>query len=78
VAVLPGGIWLCQTPTFPKARYLIGRREYEFWSAHDDEEQQAMLGDSDKPIFDAGLVQPVELDQWISNEPAADSRRKSS
>ena len=33
-----------------------------FWSAHDDEEQQAMLGDSVRPIFDAGLVQLVEPD----------------
>jgi hypothetical protein len=51
----------------PRA-YLIGRREYDFWSAHDDEEQQAMLGDSVKPIFDAGLVQLVELDHVISPE----------
>jgi glyoxylase-like metal-dependent hydrolase (beta-lactamase superfamily II) len=55
-------------PTFPKARYLIVRHEYDFWSAHDDEEQQAMLGDSVKPIFDAGLVQLVELDHVISQE----------
>jgi glyoxylase-like metal-dependent hydrolase (beta-lactamase superfamily II) len=55
-------------PTFPKARYLIGRREYDFWSTCDDEEQQAMLGDSVKPIFDAGLVQLVELDHVISPE----------
>jgi glyoxylase-like metal-dependent hydrolase (beta-lactamase superfamily II) len=39
--MLEDGKW---APTFPKARYLIGRREYDFWSAHDDEEQQAMLG----------------------------------
>jgi glyoxylase-like metal-dependent hydrolase (beta-lactamase superfamily II) len=55
-------------PTFPKARYLIGRREYDFWSATDDEEQQAMLGDSVKPIFDAGLVELVEQDHVISSE----------
>ena len=63
--MLENGKW---TPTFPKARYLIGRREYEFWSASDDEEQQAMLGDSFKPIFDAGLVQLVEEDHLISPE----------
>ncbi|HEY2476043.1 MAG TPA: MBL fold metallo-hydrolase, partial [Candidatus Cybelea sp.] len=49
-------------------RYLIGRREYDFWSAYDDDEQQTMLGDSVKPIFDAGLVQLVELDHVISPE----------
>ena len=63
--MLENGKW---TPTFPKARYLIGRREFGFWSACDDEEQQAMLGDSIKPIFDAGLVQLVELDHVISPE----------
>jgi glyoxylase-like metal-dependent hydrolase (beta-lactamase superfamily II) len=61
--MLENGRWV---PTFPKARYLIGRKEYEFWSAHEDEEQQAMLGDSVRPIFDAGLAQLVELDHVIS------------
>jgi glyoxylase-like metal-dependent hydrolase (beta-lactamase superfamily II) len=55
-------------PTFPKARYLISRSEHDFWSAFDDQEQQAMLSDSVKPIFDAGLVELVELDHVISPE----------
>ena len=63
--MLEHGRWV---PTFPKARYLIGRQEYEFWSAHDDEEQQQILGDSVTPIFDAGLAQLVELDHVISPE----------
>ena len=63
--MLEDGKW---TPTFPNARYLIGRLEYDFWRDHDDEEQQAMLGDSVRPIFDAGLAQLVELDHVISPE----------
>ena len=55
-------------PTFPKARYLIGRQEYEFMRTVDDAEQQTMLGDSIQPIFDAGLMQLVELDHVISPE----------
>jgi glyoxylase-like metal-dependent hydrolase (beta-lactamase superfamily II) len=55
-------------PTFPRAHYLIGRLEYDFWKAHTDAEQQAMLGDSIAPLFDAGLVQLVELDHVISPE----------
>jgi glyoxylase-like metal-dependent hydrolase (beta-lactamase superfamily II) len=55
-------------PTFPNARYLIGRREFDHWSAHGDEEQQAILSDSVKPIFDAGLVDLVEMDHRISPE----------
>ena len=63
--MLENGRWV---PTFPKARYLIGRREYDFWCTYDDDEQQAMLGDSVKPIFDAGLAELVELDHVISPE----------
>jgi len=63
--MLEGGKWV---PTFPNARYLIGRREYEFWATCEDEEQQAMLGDSIKPVFDAGLVELVEQDHVISPE----------
>lgn len=61
--MLENGRWV---PTFPKARYLLGRLEYEFWSVHEDPEQREMLGDSIKPIFDAGLAQLVELDHVIS------------
>ena len=63
--MLENGKWV---PTFPNARYLIGRREYEFWSTHEDEEQKAMLGDSIQPVFDAGLVQLVELERILSPE----------
>jgi len=63
--MLENGKWV---PTFPKARYLIGRREYEYWLTHDDAEQQTMLGDSVKPIFDAGLAELVETDHVISPE----------
>src|SRR5579871_6728330 len=37
--MLENGKWV---PTFPKARYYIGRREFEFWSQHEDEEQQTI------------------------------------
>jgi glyoxylase-like metal-dependent hydrolase (beta-lactamase superfamily II) len=63
--MLDNGKWV---PTFPNARYLIGRREFDFWSTCDDAEQRAMLGDSIKPVVDAGLVQFVELDHAISPE----------
>jgi glyoxylase-like metal-dependent hydrolase (beta-lactamase superfamily II) len=63
--MLENGAWV---PTFPNARYLIGRHEYEFWRSCDDAEQQAMLGDSIKPVFDAGLVQLVEQDHVVSPE----------
>ena len=59
------GKWV---PTFPKARYLIGAKEYEHWSHDSDEEQQEILADSVKPIFDAGLAETVEMDHRISPE----------
>jgi glyoxylase-like metal-dependent hydrolase (beta-lactamase superfamily II) len=59
------GKWV---PTFPKARYLIGRTEYEHWSANGEDEQLEILDDSVKPIFDAGLAQMVEMDHRISPE----------
>jgi len=63
--MLENGRWV---PTFPRARYLIGRHEYEFMAALDDEEQQTMLGDSIKPIIDAGLIELVEMDHIVSPE----------
>ena len=63
--ILENGKWV---PTFPRARYLIGRHEYEWMLTVDDEEQQAMLGDSIKPIIDAGLIELVEMDHVISPE----------
>ncbi len=56
------------TPTFPNARYLIGRKEYEHWLKEADGESAQVMADSVKPIFDAGLAQTVEMDHRISPE----------
>jgi glyoxylase-like metal-dependent hydrolase (beta-lactamase superfamily II) len=53
-------------PTFPNARYLIGKVEYEHWLAHGDAEQKAILEDSITPIFPQ--AQTVALDHRISDE----------
>ena len=63
--MLEDGRWV---PTFPRARYLIGRKELEHWQGVPDEEQQAILGDSVQPIFDAGLAELVEMDHRVSPE----------
>lgn len=63
--MLEAGSWV---PTFPSARYLIGRQEYDFWKGVDEAEQVAAMADSIKPIFEAGLVQLVEQDHVISPE----------
>ncbi len=63
--MLVDGRWI---PTFPNARYLIGRREYEHWSAEGDADQLEILSDSVTPIFAAGLAELVEMDHRISPE----------
>ena len=63
--MLVDGKWV---PTFPRARYLIGTREFEHWSNEGDEEQQAIMGDSVRPIFDVGLAELVEMDHRVSPE----------
>jgi glyoxylase-like metal-dependent hydrolase (beta-lactamase superfamily II) len=60
------GQWV---PTFPKARYLMGQREFEYWRDQTKQhDQQLIFADSVKPVFDAGLVDLVETDHRISPE----------
>lgn len=59
------GRWV---PTFPKARYLLGRTEFDHWMAEGDGEQKQILADSVQPVLDAGLVDWVPLDHVISPE----------
>jgi len=63
--MLDGGKWV---PTFPKARYLIGRQEFAHWKSVDEEDQKQILADSVQPIFDAGLAQEVEMTHRVSPE----------
>ena len=65
--MLVDGRWV---PTFPNARYLMGRVEYAHWRDHaaqaqDREDQRAVFADSVRPVFDAGLVDLVETDHRI-------------
>lgn len=63
--MLQDGNWI---PTFPAARYLLGKQEYEYWSSSQDEGQQAIMEDSIQPIFAAGLVDLVDMDHRLSDE----------
>ena len=61
--MLVGGKWV---PTFPNARYLIGRKEWEYWERNEDESVYgSVLADSVKPIFEEDLVDLVEMDEKI-------------
>ena len=64
--MLVDGRWV---PTFPNARYLMARTEFEYWQRErDNDEQVAVFADSVKPVFDAGLVDLVETDHRICDE----------
>ena len=64
--MLVDGTWV---PTFPKARYLMGRVEFEHWSSqHEREDMPAVFADSVTPVFEAGLVDLVETDHRICDE----------
>lgn len=52
-------------PTFPQARYLVARPEWEHWSQSDDHWTQIVMADSVRPIFDAGLVDLVAVDHPV-------------
>ena len=56
-------------PTFPNARYLLGRAEFDHWRAQRErEDMTAVFGDSVAPIHDAGLVDLVETDHRLCDE----------
>lgn len=62
---LEHGRWV---PTFPRARHLFARREWEHWSSERDEDTQRIMADSVKPVLDAGLADLVDMDHRISSE----------
>lgn len=59
-------------PTFPNARYLFGRVEYEHWSREDHDESEvagtSSFDDSVRPVVEAGLMDLVEWDHRITDE----------
>jgi glyoxylase-like metal-dependent hydrolase (beta-lactamase superfamily II) len=63
---LVGGKWV---PTFPKARYIFGKTEYEHWRDHSREPSQAaVFNDSVKPIMDAGKAELIASDARLTDE----------
>ena len=54
-------------PTFPNARYLFAREEWEYWSEQ-PEEFGPVISDSVRPIVDAGLADLVDADHAVTDE----------
>ena len=64
--MMVGGRWV---PTFPNARYLMARTEFEYWrSLEDRDEHRAAFADSVAPVVDAGLVDLVETTHRVCDE----------
>jgi glyoxylase-like metal-dependent hydrolase (beta-lactamase superfamily II) len=62
---LENGRWV---PTFPRARYLFARREWEHWTAENEEGTQRIMADSVAPVLDAGLADLVDMDHRVVDE----------
>ena len=63
--MLVDGEWV---PTFPNARYLFGKTEWEHWQQEVNDQYGEALDDSVKPIVDAGLADFVASDYQICPE----------
>jgi glyoxylase-like metal-dependent hydrolase (beta-lactamase superfamily II) len=63
--MLVDGRWV---PTFPHARYLIGRTEFDVSRVDEQGDHPAVFADSVRPVFDAGLVDLVATDHRVCDE----------
>jgi glyoxylase-like metal-dependent hydrolase (beta-lactamase superfamily II) len=60
------GKWV---PTFPNARYVFGKAEYEYWRDNSVEpDKVAVFNDSVKPVMDAGKADLAASDARLSDE----------
>jgi glyoxylase-like metal-dependent hydrolase (beta-lactamase superfamily II) len=62
---LEQGRWV---PTFPKAKYLFARQEWDYWEPKEGDEFGEVITDSVRPIVDAGRVQLIEGEHAIDDE----------
>lgn len=64
--MLVDGAWV---PTFPKARYIMAKSEFEYWTEEaEGEEYATIMADSVRPVFEAGLVDLVPITHQICEE----------
>jgi glyoxylase-like metal-dependent hydrolase (beta-lactamase superfamily II) len=61
---LENGRWV---PTFPKARYVFGEKEYAYWSAEHAKAPNPVLVDSVLPIIAAGQAEMVRTDATLND-----------
>jgi glyoxylase-like metal-dependent hydrolase (beta-lactamase superfamily II) len=61
---LQNGRWV---PTFPKAKYLFGAKEYAYWEAENRREPNPVIEDSVLPIVAAGQAELVATDSALND-----------
>jgi glyoxylase-like metal-dependent hydrolase (beta-lactamase superfamily II) len=62
--MLVDGSW---QPTFPNAKYLFGREEWQYWQDVGSKDQMGVaIDDSVRPIVEAGLHELVEVNERLS------------
>ena len=62
---LADGRWM---PTFPRAKYIFARREWEHWHHADDPEEQQVIQDSVLPVIEANQALLVDADFALNDE----------
>ncbi len=65
-----GDRWL---PTFPNARYLLGETEWAYWDKEPEDMFGSVMGDSVRPVLEAGLADLVQTDHEITDEVRLES-----
>jgi glyoxylase-like metal-dependent hydrolase (beta-lactamase superfamily II) len=63
--MLVDGTWV---PTFPNARYVLCRDEWEHWSTEDVTPYTTTIDDAVRPVVDAGLADLVASDHRLTEE----------
>ncbi len=64
--MLVDGKWV---PTFPNARYLFGKKEWQYWGDEADPEIYGnIMQDSVRPIIEAGLEELVSMDHRLCDQ----------
>lgn len=63
--VLRDGKWVA---TFPNARYLVERTEWDYWSHYEKGDMRAPVEDSVRPVVDRGLVDMIDPNHRVTDE----------
>jgi glyoxylase-like metal-dependent hydrolase (beta-lactamase superfamily II) len=61
---LENGRWV---PTFPKARYVFGKQELDYWTAENAKKENAVYVDSVLPVVEAGRADAVSNDHQLGD-----------